>query len=119
MTHAHITTWVLALILFFVALGLHNSGKAKGAKIVQMVLRLFYILIIVTGALMLHSIASISFEYVLKTIIGIWVIASLEMILVRTAKNKSTKGSWIQLVISFIIVMYLGLSLPLGFWIFQ
>ncbi|MEH7524143.1 DUF1516 family protein, partial [Bacillus sp. JJ1503] len=42
MIHAHITTWVLALVLFFVALGLHKSGKARALKVVQMILRLFY-----------------------------------------------------------------------------
>ncbi|MDZ5470279.1 YisL family protein [Bacillus sp. 31A1R] len=119
MTHAHITTWVLALVLFFVALSLHKSGKAKGAKIVQMILRLFYLLIIATGALLLHSIASISIEYVLKSLIGIWVIGSLEMVLVRTAKGKETKIAWIQLVISLVIVLYLGLKLPLGLYLFQ
>ena len=33
-THAHITTWVIGLILFVVALGLLKGGNAKGAKIV-------------------------------------------------------------------------------------
>ena len=46
MTHAHIFTWVVALVLFFAALGMHNSGKAKGVKVVQKILRLFYLMII-------------------------------------------------------------------------
>ncbi len=49
MIHSHVTAWALALILFLVALFLHKSGKAKGFKIVQMILRVFYLLIIGTG----------------------------------------------------------------------
>ena len=29
MTHAHITTWLLALILFFIAIGLHKKWKSS------------------------------------------------------------------------------------------
>ncbi len=29
MTHAHITTWLIALILFIVAISLHKSGKSR------------------------------------------------------------------------------------------
>lgn len=32
MIHAHMTAWFLALVLFFVALGLHKSGKEKRRK---------------------------------------------------------------------------------------
>lgn len=50
MTHMHITSWVIALILVFVAYGLYSSGNSKGAKITHMILRLFYIIVIITGA---------------------------------------------------------------------
>jgi hypothetical protein len=114
MTHAHITTWLVALILFFVALSLHKSGKEKGMKIVHMVLRLFYILILATGGMMFSDLYSVSLEYILKAVVGIWVIASMEMILVRSKKKQQTSVLWIQFVIAFLIVMYLGLRLPLG-----
>jgi Protein of unknown function (DUF1516) len=119
MTHAHITTWVVALILFFVALSLQKSGKAKGAKIVHMVLRLFYLLIIGTGIWMLTSLSNIDMMYVLKSLVGIWVIAAVEMILIRTGKGKKTGILWIQLIVSLILVIYLGLRLPLGFYPFM
>jgi ABC-type transport system involved in cytochrome c biogenesis permease subunit len=114
-THAHITTWVIALILFIVALGLHNAGKQKGMKVVQMILRLFYLLIILTGALMFFKHQGIDPAfYGIKALVGIWVIAMFEMILVRMNKGKSTGIFWVQLIIAFIIVLYLGLRLPLG-----
>ncbi|MBN6887587.1 peptidoglycan/LPS O-acetylase OafA/YrhL [Cytobacillus horneckiae] len=112
MTHAHLSTWIIALILFFVALGLQKSGKDK---VVHMILRLFYLLIIATGVMMLFSISNIDLMYVLKSIVGLWVISMLEMILVRTKKGKKTTILWVQLVVAFLLVLYLGLSLPLGF----
>jgi hypothetical protein len=115
MTHAHLTAWFLALVLFFIALGLHKGGKQKGAKIVQMILRLFYVLILLTGAMLLFSIATISFLYILKAVVGLWIIAAFEMILGKTVKNANASGSWIQLIIAFILVLYLGFSMPLGF----
>lgn len=116
MIHAHITTWVLAIVLFFVALGLHKSGKAKGAKVVQMILRLFYLLIIGTGIWILSSLHSISMMYVIKSLVGILVIGSLEMIMVRTVKGKNTMVVWLLFIISFVLVLYLGfMKLPLTF----
>ena len=113
MIHAHMTAWFLALVLFFVALGLHKSGKEKGAKIVQMVLRLFYVLILLTGFWLLFSI-NISLMYVLKAAVGLWVIAMLEMILIRTKKNEKASVLWIQFIVAVLLVLYLGFSLPLG-----
>jgi len=114
-TDAHITTWVVAIILFFVALALHLAGNAKAMKIVHMILRLFYILIIVTGALLFWK--NQGFDpalYGVKGLVGIWVIAMFEIILVRLNKGKSTKVAAILLVISLLAVLYLGFKLPLG-----
>ncbi|BBP88362.1 hypothetical protein BsIDN1_19800 [Bacillus safensis] len=47
-THLHITAWVLGIILFFVAFALAGKND-KGAKIVHMIVRLFYLIIIATG----------------------------------------------------------------------
>lgn len=114
-TDAHITTWAIAIILFFVALGLHRAGNAKAMKIVHMILRLFYILIIVTGALLFWKHQGIDPAlYGVKGLVGVWVIVMFEMILVRLKKGKSVKVASILLVIALLIVLYLGFKLPLG-----
>jgi hypothetical protein len=116
MIHAHITTWLLAIILFFVALGLHKGGKSKGLKVVHMTLRLFYILTIGTGIWILSSLHSIDSLYVLKTIVGILVIGMMEMILVRAVKGKNTGMFWLLFIVFLIAVLYLGFQvLPLTF----
>ncbi|MBY0121068.1 YisL family protein [Bacillus sp. S/N-304-OC-R1] len=116
MIHAHITTWVLAIVLFLVALGLHKSGKTRALKVVQMILRLFYLLIIGTGIWILSSLHSISMLYILKSLLGVVVIGFFEMILVRTIKGKNTAMFWVLFLIAFIAVLYLGfVKLPLTF----
>lgn len=119
MTHAHITAWVIAFILFFVALSLQKNHSPKAAKMTAMVLRLFYLFILVTGALLLHMLATIPPLYIVKAVVGIWVIGAMEMVMARTKKGKSTQIAWVQLLIAFIVVLYLGLKLPLGFHVFS
>lgn len=118
MTHAHITTWVITFILFFVVLSLQKANSPK-VKMVSMLLRLFYLLIIVTGALLLQMLASIPPLYIVKAVVGLWVIGAMEMVIARVKKGKSTQIAWLQLVVAFVIVLYLGLKLPLGFHLFS
>ncbi|MFC0275004.1 YisL family protein [Metabacillus herbersteinensis] len=114
MTHAHITTWVVALILFFVANSLFKSGKEKPYKITHMILRLFYLLVIGTGIWIVTSLTNISGEYIAKIVLGIWTIGMMEMVLVRSKKGKPTKVFWIQFFVALILTIILGLRLPLG-----
>lgn len=116
--HGHITTWVLALILFVVALFLHKGGKEKGAKIIQMILRVLYLLIIGTGVGLLakYGFANLSPMLWLKAVFGIWIIGLFEMILGRVANNRRTSVFWIQFVIAWVLVLYLGFEkLPMSF----
>lgn len=119
MTHAHITTWVLTLILFFVAVGLQKSGNAKGQKIVHMILRLFYLLTFATGGALVHLMFSAyPIQYILKVVFGILVISFMEMVLVRGKKEKKTTTFWVLLVVALLITLYLGFYLPMGFKFF-
>lgn len=113
MTHLHITSWVLGFILFIVAMMLYKQNNEKPAKIVHMILRLDYLLILYSGGGLLgnylaNSGMPILAEAITKGIAGIWLIAAMEMILVKIKKGKPTKGLWIQFVIATIIVMVLG-----------
>lgn len=118
MTHAHITAWALGIILFFVTYTMYKNKNSK-AKMVHMITRLMYILIIVTGFLLYQSImktaaGDIHMWYGMKMLVGLWVIGAMEMALIRTKKDKDAKGAWIQFVIALLVVLYLGLRLPLG-----
>lgn len=120
-THMHITSWVLGLILFIVALILYKKNSDKPATIVHMILRLVYLFIIVTGALLTwYYIQNLGMpmlgEAIVKALAGLWIVVAMEGILVSTKKGKATKGKWIQFFIALIIVIVLGFfRLPLGF----
>src|SRR5690625_2721076 len=96
MTHMHITAWAVGIILFIVVLALMRRDAAnKGAKITHMVLRLFYVLILLTGLdlffrFYLGAPWSETAEAIVKSLAGVWVIAAMEMVLVRTKKGKPT-----------------------------
>ncbi|SEU03739.1 Protein of unknown function [Salinibacillus kushneri] len=120
MTHLHVTSWVLALILFAIVLAFSNkSGKEKPAKILQMILRLDYLLILFSGAQLLFNYGSFSGELIIKVIAGLWVIIAMEMISVKKQDAQSTNGLWIQFVIAFVIALVLGFGrLPYGVSLF-
>ena len=123
MVHLHITVWLLAIILLFIVIGLQNNGKEKGAKILQMILRLDYLVILYSGGSMFSQLWKWNTvntgEVIVKALAGLWVIITIEMIGVRNGKNKSTKGLWVQFVIAFLITLILGFGrLPLGVQLF-
>ncbi|MFS0655982.1 YisL family protein [Bacillus sp. 179-C3.3 HS] len=120
-THLHITVWVLGIILFFVAFALAGN-RDKGAKIVHMIVRLFYVLIIATGVELYvrtgMKIPGYQGEYFGKMLLGILVIGFMEMVLVRKKKGKSITGVLIGFIVVAIVTILLGLRLPIGFHIF-
>lgn len=114
-THLHIATWAIGLIFVFVTYAMYSSESKNGAKIVHMILRLVYLLIIATGADLLFRLNLWNGEYISKAILGLISIVFMEMLLVRRKKQKSTTGMWIAFVIAIIITIVLGLRLQLGF----
>ncbi|WP_152654871.1 YisL family protein [Oceanobacillus sp. CFH 90083] len=122
MTHMHITAWALGLILFIVALALYKKNSNKPATIVHMILRLVYLLIIISGGLLTwdyiqgYSMPTLG-EAIVKAIAGFWIVVMMEMILVGSKKGKAVTGKWVQFFIALIIVIILGFfRLPMGFY---
>ena len=93
-THFHILTWVAGIIIFIVTAGLEKGTKGK--KIGHMIARLFYVLILLSGFLLFMKYSSIDAAlYGVKFLLGLLTIGMMEMILVRSAKEKSVKTFWI------------------------
>lgn len=113
MTHAHITAWILALILFIVIVFFQKQGRKM--KILHMILRFFYLILIGTGIAMLFGLYKIDFLYVLKSILGVGLIGIFEMVLGRGARRENTQKLLILFLITLVLVLYLGFKLPLGF----
>ena len=111
-THLHVTAWVLAFILFIVAIVLHKQGNEKAAKIVQMILRLDYLLILYSGGDLIMNYlggsSTMTAEAIVKGLAGVGVIAGMEMTLGKIKDGDSAKVGWIVLLVSFIITIVLG-----------
>lgn len=113
-THVHITTWVVAIVLFLVAAFMDR--ESKGRKILHMILRLFYILIIITGlALFIEWSSSDAMQYGMKFLFGILTIGMMEMVLVRSKKQKPVTLFWILFAVFLLVTMFFGFKLPVGF----
>ncbi|MEJ9212383.1 YisL family protein [Bacillus smithii] len=118
-THLHITTWVITIILFLVALVLSRGQNKKSLNITHMILRLFYVFVFLTGLfLFMKNHAINEMLYGIKLLVGLIVIGMMEMTLVRLKKGKSATVYWIILILAFIAVFYIGFKLPLGFHFF-
>ncbi len=112
-THLHITTWVIAVILFLVAAIMQRDSK--GRKILHMVLRLFYILIIITGlTLFIEWSSSDPMLYGIKFLLGILTIGMMEMVLVRSKKQKPVTLFWALFAVFLFATMFVGFMLPVG-----
>lgn len=112
-THLHITTWVIAVVLFLVAAFMQRDSK--GRKILHMVLRLFYILIIITGlTLFIEWSSSDPMLYGIKFLLGILTIGMMEMVLVRSKKQKPVTMFWVLFAVFLFATMFIGFMLPVG-----
>lgn len=115
LAHLHITAWVLAIILLFISFSMYKGGKMKPAKILHMILRLDYLLLLYSGGSLFASYSNIGFLVVVKVLAGIWAIIAMEMIGVKASKGKPTGSFWTQFVIAVVIAIVLGFGfLPLG-----
>jgi len=119
MAHMHITSWVIAIILTIIVTVLYKQGNKKPGKILHMILRLDYLFILYTGGSLLGEYFSATIghtgEVIIKVIAGLWTIVAMEMVSVKTSKDKQAKSWWIQLIIMALIAIVLGFGrLPLG-----
>jgi len=112
MTNLHITSWVVAIILFITAIVLTKNKNEKPAKVVSMILRLFYLFIIGTG-IQLYLLVDPSLGYHIKALLGILVIVFMELVLAGIKRGKSTKIYWILWLIILVATIYMGFTLPL------
>ncbi|MGG0658256.1 YisL family protein [Rummeliibacillus pycnus] len=118
MVHMHLTSIVIAIILFFVSASMQTGSK--GQKVTHMILRVFYILILITGGMVFSTAmaGNMAMQYGIKLVGGLLVIGMMEMVLVSKEKGKSNGVLWTLLIVFLVFTIYMGFHLPLGlkFW---
>ncbi|MCA0172364.1 DUF1516 family protein [Bacillus sp. RAR_GA_16] len=109
MLHAHYTAWGLTLILFLVSYFFMRAGKGKAQNRIHMVLRIFYIFTVITGMFLV-----VGYQFwgpsIVKGVVALWLLFSMEMILVRGKKEKTIWPFWLQFMFAFLLVMFYGYS---------
>jgi preprotein translocase subunit YajC len=106
--HIHVTLWTILLILFIASFVMLRGNKEKGQKITHMILRLFYILVLLSGLHLVAALYHFSSLAVIKGLIGLLVIVSMELVLVRGKKGKNITPSLLLLIVSLVLVFYFG-----------
>lgn len=124
MIHLHLTALIIAVILFIAVFAMYkkdNTKENKTAFILHMVLRLFYVIILVSGLIVyISNMEGISnandhMRYGIKALLGLLSIGLMEVSIVRL-KKQSAKANMILIVciISIAATVVLGAILPLG-----
>ncbi|HBM3438818.1 TPA: YisL family protein, partial [Listeria innocua] len=105
--YVHLISWVAILVLTVTALLIY-SKSAKGFTMLQMINRVFYILVILSGIMMVqYSVKESWILAIFKILMGIIVIGVVEMLLSYRKQQKPT-GMFLMI---FIIVVVITVSL--------
>ena len=102
MYHTHAGSWIVLIVMFLLSYFLTKQ------KITHMILRLFYLVMIFSGAYMLFAGGSYGGQYHLKAVLAIALIAMMEMILVRKKKGKSILPLWIAMIVLLALVLLIA-----------
>lgn len=120
MLHGHVTGWVLLVILFIVAGILAKKGNEKGTKVVQMIMRVLYLVVIATGVGLIFSVddnyQSLLAPLITKVVLAIVLMGLMEMTIPKMKRGENTTIFWVLSLIVFGVILYLGYNvLPLTF----
>lgn len=103
----HVGAWFLAVVLFIIAYILVNKQKEKAVKVLSMIVRLFFLVILLTGGIMLYYIGW-SWPHVLKTLLGLATIGFMEVTLSRKVKGEPSTTLLILFIISLAATVFYG-----------
>lgn len=106
----HALFWFITMVLFALTVILLRSGKVRLAKFIQMTLRVFYILVFITGGALI--VLNMWWGSLLKGILSFVLIYIMELITNRMAKKtlslKNAVVFWLLFIIVFLVVLYMG-----------
>lgn len=100
--HTHAGSW-LVLVILFVLSYIYTKNK-----VLPMVLRLFYLIMIGTGAYILFGIGDYGTIYHIKATAAIIMIGFMEMTLVRRKKGKADKPFLATVILLLLFIVSVG-----------
>lgn len=117
--YVHLISWVTIVVLTVTALAIY-SKSTKGFTILQMVNRIFYILVILSGVMMVqYSVEQSWILAIFKILMGIIVIGVVEMLLSYRKQQKPTGMFLMIFIIVVVITVSLGFYLSGGYPLFN
>lgn len=121
MLHIHITSWVLAIILFFAAY--FNFSEKQGPtpyfKPIHMFLRLIMVFVLISGFwIWIQAFGADNagghMLLTLKMLCGVAVVALMEVTIAKRKKGQPSHGIMWTTIVLIIITMVIGVILPQG-----
>ncbi|HEU5139540.1 MAG TPA: DUF1516 family protein [Bacillales bacterium] len=104
----HVYSWTITLILFVISLILLKANKPKPQKIFHMILRLFYIITLLTGIGLVFSYGFSNGAALIKGALAIILLFLMETILVKSRDSEKVAIWWIVFIIDIVLVFYYG-----------
>ncbi|GGA99000.1 DUF1516 family protein [Macrococcus hajekii] len=118
MLHLHILSWILAIILFFAAYENFSDrqGPSRYFKPLHMVLRLFILLTLISGAVIFFQTmgGDMAAQYGIKFLLGLITVGLMEMTLARKKKKKPSRNFFFLVILFTILTIGMGIYLPMG-----
>ena len=106
---SHQGAWAFLIIFFLVSFTLYKTHKMKSAKVVSMILRLFYLIMFLSG---LELLITYGFppHYFVKGIIALLMIGFMEMALRKAKRGQSGMVGFILAFVSALLVVIMGFA---------
>lgn len=118
--HTHTTAWAIMILLFFIAYILIRKDNTAGSKVLSMILRVFYLIMLASGIGMLverliqEGFVTSNLIFTLKGVLAVMLIGMMEVILGRSKRKEKTTIFWVAFGVLLVIVLVLG-YLKLGY----
>ncbi|WP_059105030.1 DUF1516 family protein [Shouchella shacheensis] len=106
---SHQGAWAFLLIFFLIAFSLYKAHKMTSGKVISMILRLFYLIMIVSGSGLLYT-YGFPPHYVVKGIIAFVMIGFMEMTLRKVKRDQGGMVGFILASISALLVVIMGFA---------
>lgn len=112
-TSFHLLAIAFTLFLFTLVYYLYGTTRKRTAIVTHQVLRLSYLLVIITGILLL-PLMPVTVGRLLKLMAGLLTVGFMEIFLMHRMKEDLGRMHWIIFAILLGSTIILGLMLPLG-----